>query len=130
MWLLPTVALLASIGAATRPDTIWLPEAETLFDSHFVHDLEQIKDLEAKHEFKLPLEVSANSKEFWILHNDDFITVYNKKANQVYMVTGKGLRWNSYERVLRAKVVDPRSKTKNNGIQVRFSPGRNPLKIL
>ncbi|CBY23601.1 unnamed protein product [Oikopleura dioica] len=36
------------------------------------------------------------------------------------MVTGKGLRWNSFERVLRSKVVDPRSKTKNSGIQPLF----------
>ena len=118
MWLL--LPFLATARAAIRPDTIWLPEAETLLDSHFVHNLQEIKDLEAKHEFKLPLEVSANNKDFWILHNDDFITVYNKKANRVYMVTGKGLRWNSYERVLRSKIVDPRSKTKNNGIQVQL----------
>ena len=119
MWLL--LPFLAAIGSAIRPDTIWLPEAETLLDSHFVHDLQKIKDLEAKHEFELPLEVSANNKDFWILHNDDFITVYNKKANQVYMVTGKGLRWNSFERALRSKIVDPRSKTKNSGIQVQLS---------
>ena len=116
-------------GATGRPDTIWLPEAETLFDSNFVHDLEQIKNLEAKHEFELPLEVSANNNDFWILHNDDYITVYNKKANQVYMVTGKGLRWNSFERVLRSKVVDPRSKTKNSGIQVKSSALKK-LKII
>jgi len=116
-------------GATDRPDTIWLPEAETLFDSNFVHDLEQIKNLEAKHEFELPLEVSANKNDFWILHNDDYITIYNKKANQVYMVTGKGLRWNSFERVLRSKVVDPRSKTKNSGIQVKSSALKK-LKII
>jgi len=117
-------------GATGRPDTIWLPEAETLFDSNFVHDLEQIKNLEAKHEFELPLEVSANNNDFWILHNDDYITVYNKKANQVYMVTGKGLRWNSFERFLRSKVVDPRSKTRNSGIQVKSSAIRKLFMIL
>ena len=102
-----------------RPDTIWLPEAETLFDSHFALDLEKIKELEVKHEFQVPLEVSRYYKDYWILHNEDYICIYNKKQNQPYMVTGKGIRWNSYDRVLRSKVVDPRSSSKNTGIQVK-----------
>ena len=77
---------LSAVVGSKIPKSPWLREPETRQDANFFIELENFEKLESHHQLILPKSVTANSQDYLLFHNEEYISIFDAKNGRVNSV--------------------------------------------